>query len=116
MKTKAKYSEKRQFPRISLPCPLRYLTIPKQGEGYHNATVEDISQGGFRFRTSETIPRRSCLLLDVFLSDASPIRSLATVSWIKPMPGDDGYQVGSKFVEPNPEVENALAHRVPRNN
>jgi hypothetical protein len=110
MKTAAKGKEKRHFQRVSAACNLRYLRIPKKTAEYRNAMVQDISPGGFRFRTGELFKCRSCFLLDLFVPGSTPIRSLATVAWIKTLPEDDGYQIGGKFVEPNPDVEAALAH------
>jgi len=110
MNTTAKSKERRHFPRASLPCHLRYLRIPKKVAEYRNATVQDISQGGFRFRTYELFPRRSCFLLDLYLPDSNPVRFVATVAWIRTMPDEDGYQIGGKFVEPNLAVGTALAH------
>jgi len=48
----------------------------------------------------------------LFLPGSHPIRSLATVAWVKAIPGDDGYQIGGAFVEPNSDVGAALAHLV----
>jgi PilZ domain len=113
MSTRAKGRERRLYPRVAVPCHLRYLRIPKRASEYRNATVQDIGQGGFRFRTSELFHRRSCFLFDVYLPGSNPVRSLATVVWIRLMPGDEWYQVGGKFVEPNPEVASALIRLVP---
>lgn len=110
MNTARKHKEKRRFPRVSAACRLRYLRIPRKAADYREATVQDVSQGGFSFRTSELFQRKSCFLLDLFLPGSLPIRSLATVAWIKSMPEDDDYQVGGRFVEPNPDIGTALAH------
>jgi hypothetical protein len=102
----------RQFPRAVLCCRVSYLRIPKRATDYRSATVHDICQGGFRFHTDELFRRRSCFLLDLFLPGAQPIRSLATVVWVAALPGDGGYQIGGRFIEPNPDVATAIAHLV----
>ena len=109
MKAMKSSKEKRQSPRIALPCHLRYLKIPKKAREYCNGAVQDVSLGGFMFRTQELFDRNSCLLLDLYLPGAHPIRSLATVAWVKPLSEDNGYQVGGAFVEPNSEVEAAIS-------
>lgn len=106
----ARGKEKRHFQRVSAACNLRYLKIPKKAVEYRNAMVQNIGQGGFRFRTYEKFQCQSCFLLDLFLPGSNPIRSLATVAWVKTLPEGDGYQIGGKFVEPNLDVEAALAH------
>lgn len=113
MNASAKEIDRRHFLRVTLPCHLRYLKIPEGGAEYANATVQEISKGGFGFRTNESFPRGSCFLLDLYLPGAKPIHSLATAAWMKALPEGDGYQIGGAFVEPNPEVQSALARIVP---
>ena len=114
MNTKPTYLDRRRFPRVSLPCHLRFRKLPKSEAEYRNAVVLDISQGGFRFSTFESFQRRSCFLLDLILPGLPPVHSLATVAWVKALPEEAGYQVGGVFVEPNAEVENALVRLASR--
>lgn len=105
-------SEKRQTPRVPVQGHMRYRRIPIDGRGPCNALLQDVGEGGFRFRSDELLNRRSDLLLELHLPGSYLVRSLATVAWVKAMPGDDGYEVGGMFVEPSHEARSALAHVV----
>lgn len=109
----AKSKERRGFPRVPLSCHLRYLRIPKNAAAHSNATVLDVCPGGLSFRANEEFQRRSCFLLDLYPPDSHPIRSLATVVWVRALPEGAGYQIGGRFVEPSFDVGAAIAHLVP---
>lgn len=74
-----------------------------------SAFVQDVSQGGFRFRGREFIPRQASFLLELHLPGSKPVRSLARAAWVKAMPENDGYEVGGIFVEPPREARTVLA-------
>ena len=102
-------SEKRLSPRVDVQGHLRYRRIPINVKGPRNAVVQDVSTGGFRFRSDELLDRKSNMLLELYLPGCPIIRSLATVAWIKALPADDGYEIGGMFVEPSREARVELA-------
>ena len=104
----AEVQEKRTFPRVSVQGHLRYRRLPMSVRGPHNAIVQDVSLGGFRFRSDELLDRKSALLLELHLPNSHNIRSLATVAWVKAIPEDDAYEIGGMFVEPTHEARMAL--------
>jgi hypothetical protein len=77
-------------------------------KGPHSAIVQDISQGGFRIRSDELLSSTSNLLVELHFPGANPIRSLATVAWVKALPEDNGYEMGGMLVDPNRETRAAL--------
>jgi hypothetical protein len=113
MDTAAAEQEKRNSPRVPVQGHVRYRRIPITVRGPRNAIVHDISRGGFRFRSDELLNRKSNLLLELHIPNAHCIRSLATVAWVKPMPGEDAYEIGGMFVEPTREARAALETIVP---
>lgn len=108
MDAAAEVLEKRIFPRVAIRGHLRYRRIPISVRGPHNAIIQDISLGGFKFRSDELLDRKSNLLLELHLPNSHSIRSLATVAWVKAMPEEDSYEIGGMFVEPTHDARAAL--------
>ena len=109
MKETAVLTEKRHSPRVAIEGHIRYRRIPIAMKGPRNAAVRDVGEGGFRFQSAEFMDRKSNMLLELYLPGTHIIRSLATVAWIKALPGDDGYEVGGMFLEPTHETRTELA-------
>jgi hypothetical protein len=109
MSTTPELEEKRRFRRVTVVGDLRYRRIPITLPGIRHAAVRDVSEGGFRVRSEEQLTRKSTLLLELRIPGSDPIRSLATVAWVRPMPADDGYEIGGMFVEPTREARTALS-------
>jgi hypothetical protein len=104
----AEVQEKRISPRVRVQGHLRYRRIPISDRGPRNAIIQDVSLGGFRFRSDELLNRKSSVLLELHLPNSHSIRSLATVAWVKAMPEDGGYEIGGMFVEPTHATRAAL--------
>lgn len=104
----AEVMEKRLSPRVAIRGHLRYRRVPIGVQGPRNAIVQDVGQGGFRFRSDELLDRKSNMLLELHLPGSPFIRSLASVAWVKAMPEEDGYEMGGMFVEPPQEALTTL--------
>ena len=96
----AEVSEKRLFPRVAAAGHVRYRRLPITMNGPRNAVLQDVGQGGFKFRSDELLDRNSNLLVELHLPGSHLIRSLAMVAWVKAIPADDSYEIGGAFVEP----------------
>lgn len=104
--------EKRKFPRAALPCHVRYRRIPISPKGPRNASVRDVSEGGLRFRTTELLHRGSNILVELYLPGGVPVRSLASIAWVRAMPGDEDFEIGGSFVEPTHDARTTLAQHL----
>lgn len=113
MNAVAGVQEKRSFPRVAVQGHLRYRRIPISARGPHNAAIQDVSRGGFRFRTDELLSHKSNLLLELHLPESDCIRSLGTVAWVRAMPDDNGFEIGGLFVEPTHEARALLERMLP---
>lgn len=105
--------DKRLSPRVRLQCPVRFHVIPVHEAGFKNAFAHDVSQTGFRFHSMEFVPRRSSFLVEMDVPGQAPIHSLARAVWIRERPLDEGYEVGSMFVEPPHHARATLGKLVP---
>ena len=108
MGTTVSVKEKRKHPRAAVAGHLRYRRLPVTAKGLRNAAVRDVSIGGFRFCSDEMLSRNASLLLELHVPGSNPVHSLATVAWVKAMPGDNGFEVGGRFVEPGHQARTAL--------
>jgi hypothetical protein len=100
---------------VGIQGHLRYRRIPISPLGPHNAMVEDLSKGGVRFRVDEFLSRKANLLLEVHLPGAHPVRTLASVAWVRELPEDEGFDVGGSFVDPPHEARAAFEKLVSGN-
>jgi hypothetical protein len=60
------------------------------------------------------LDRRANVLLELHLPGSGPVRSLASVAWVRALPEGNGYEVGGMFVEPPHEARLALEKIVQR--
>jgi hypothetical protein len=100
MEAKAGGREKRQAPRVQLRCRLRYRVIPGNEARLQDGFAQDVSQTGFRFYSTEFIPKQTSLIVKMEHLGHATIRSVAQAVWIRERPLDGGYEVGGRFVEP----------------
>jgi len=105
-------SERRRFPRLAAECPVRYRVIPEARPAFQGALVRDVSAGGVRFRTFSFMPRGARMLLELQLPVGPPIRAVGRAAWIRTLPDDDGYEVGSQFDDPALPLDAALPSRL----
>ena len=108
MSTVTEVREKRRSPRATIEGELRYRKIPIAMKGPGRALIQNVSQGGFKFRSDELLGRSANLLAELHFPGANPIRSLATVAWVKSLPEDNGYEIGGTLVDPTRETLSAL--------
>jgi hypothetical protein len=108
--------ERRLFPRVTVQGDGQYRRIPinRERDRVQNARILDVSHGGFRLHSDKLLNLKSNLLLDLQFPGSPHFRALATVAWVKAMPGSDGYEVGGTFVEPTDEARAALGNIILR--
>jgi hypothetical protein len=112
MEMKTEGRDNRLSRRVRLQCPLRFRVVPVSEAGFRTAFARDISQTGFRFHTTEFLPKRTSLMVEMNLLGHAPVRSLAKALWVRERPSDDGYDVGGIFVEPPHHARRTLRELV----
>jgi hypothetical protein len=86
--------------------------IPVNEVGFRNAFTQDIGQGGFRFYSRESLPKRTSLVVEMDLLGHAPIRTLARAVWVRERSLGEGYEVGGMFVDPPHSARTTLAELV----
>lgn len=101
-------SDRRRFPRTSSRFPLRYRVIPDPGAGYLDGRAEDLSPDGVRFSCPGGVRARSGLLFEMLIPGTPPVHSFARAAWVRSAPGQDGFEVGSRFVDQSTATRRAI--------
>jgi hypothetical protein len=104
--------ERRRFPRSRSSFPMRYRLIPVGTEGYLHASVEDLSPDGVRFRCAGTMRPRTGLLLELQLPGAQAVRTFGRATWVRELPGRDGFEVGGRFVDQSTSTRRAIEQHI----
>jgi len=108
--------ERRRFPRVPSEFPLRYRQIPVVRPGYHDASVEDVSFGGVRFRSSDDVRVRSSMLFELLIPGAQPVHAFGRVAWVVERPDRDGFEIGGTFEEQSTTTLRAIRQHLQREN
>ena len=62
-------------------------------------TVNDLSEGGLRFRTNHFLPVNHRVYFRIQLPKVPAIESMAELTWIREIPNLNCYEAGARFVE-----------------
>ena len=106
--------ERRRFPRVSSEFPLRYRRIPVVRPGYEEASVEDVSLGGVRFRCADDVRVRSSMLFELMIPGAQPVHTFGRVAWMVERPDRDGFEAGGTFEEQSTSTRKAIERYLQR--
>jgi len=106
--------ERRRFPRVPSEFPLHYRQIPVVRPGYHDASSEDISVGGVRFRCPEDVRVRSSMLFELMIPGAQPVHTFGRVAWVVERPDLDGFEIGGTFEEQSTSTRKAIERHLQR--
>lgn len=109
--------ELRRYPRYSISGTIMaaFRKIVQrgslEGDGIR-ASVMDLSRNGAGMRvvvlTSQPYKVGDTINVEIELSDASTIDSVAEVKWTKPLPEEVGYYLGVEFLEISNKQKNRL--------
>ncbi|HEY8494766.1 MAG TPA: PilZ domain-containing protein [Myxococcota bacterium] len=98
--------QRRRYPRVAVDVPVRVSTIdpeldPYTGRPFFRAFEDravDLSRGGLRLRTGESLLPGRRVLLELDLPDA-PFEAIARVAWTARTPqAGDALDVGIEFI------------------
>ncbi len=97
--------ENRQFPRIGLKAPVRYLVRGTHGAG--NALCDNISAGGVSFTTDKFIPPSTHLMLEINVLSRI-LKPAGKIAWSSALAYSDRNRLGIEFLEFAPSERNYL--------
>src|SRR6266849_7181288 len=107
--------ERRRYPRVAAPVFYRPAGLSFL---HHRYNTRDISLGGMRVFSDETVAIGSRLELDVMLPDDSVVRCWATVVWTDEVPPDVGakFEIGLRFTDmAEPDIQRIASVLGPSN-
>jgi c-di-GMP-binding flagellar brake protein YcgR len=89
--------DKRQFTRT--PCEIE-STFSRMSESaaFSETLLQDISEGGARFRAYSFIPVRDRLLVRIRIPHQKTIEAVAEPTWVREIPSLNQYDIGVKFL------------------
>jgi hypothetical protein len=87
---------------------VRFRLIPAVGTEYLDGRVEDLSVEGVRFSCPDAMRTRAGLLFEMLIPGGPPVHSFARVAWVRELPGEDRFEVGSRFVDQSTAVRKTI--------
>ncbi len=92
-------TNKRKYPRVRCEVDssfknLDHVVPPAPSE----TVVQDISEGGIRFRANHFIPVHNKLLFKIQIPKQKCIEAVAQPAWIREIPSINQYDIGAKFL------------------
>ncbi len=109
--------ERRRSPRVTSEFLLRFRQIPVGRAGYVDASVEDLSIEGVRFRCSREVRVHSSLIFELLIPGSQPVHAFGRAAWVRERPGHDGFDIGGKFEDQSTSarkmIERHLQSRYP---
>jgi hypothetical protein len=91
---------------------MRFRLIPVAGDGYLEGSVEDLSPAGVRFRCAGNVRAKEGLLVELLLPEGTPVRSFGRAAWVRELPGEDGFEVGGRFVDQSTAARRAIERHI----
>jgi c-di-GMP-binding flagellar brake protein YcgR len=90
--------EKRQHARTACEIESSFRRLDQASQGTAETTVQDISEGGIRFRANNFIPVRDRLLFRINIPNHKTIEAVAEPAWIREIPSVSQYDIGARFI------------------
>ena len=104
------FKERRKYPRVSLPIPLRYKELNGKTYLAKGTLSKDVSAGGVRFHSDKFITLACHLVVEMnFPSMEKPIKAISKIAWIKKARFGDSYELGNQFLAMTNEDEAAMS-------
>ena len=92
--------EKRRYPRVNCEIESNYKNLAQTSSTVLDfTTVNDLSEGGLRFRTNHFLPVNHRVYFRIQIPKAPAIESMAELAWIRQIPSLNCYEAGARFVE-----------------
>lgn len=92
-------TDKRKHPRARCEIDSSFKNLDLTASLVPSETiVQDISEGGIRFRTAHFIPVHNRLLFKIQIPRKKCIEAMAQPAWIREIPNLSQYDIGAKFL------------------
>ncbi len=92
-------SEKRQHSRYQCEIDSSFKNLDAPATRPVSETmVQDISEGGLRFRANHFIPVHNKLLFRIQIPNHKTIEAVAKPAWIREIPSINQYDIGAQFI------------------
>ena len=105
--------EKRQHPRVRCEIESNFKNLTTKPETLLDfTTVQDISEGGLRFRMSHFLPVHRRLYFHLEMFKTSSIEAMTEVAWVREVPRLNCYEAGVRFVDFPQHYKNHLQNFV----
>ena len=90
---------KRQYSRVPCEIESSFRDIEEgSSRPVDETVVQDISEGGIRFRANHFIPVHDRLLFRIHIPNQKTIEAVAQPAWIREIPSVGQYDIGARFV------------------
>ena len=100
-------SDKRIYQRAPVELAASY-GVP-EAEDITNATVVNISKGGFCFQSAEPMETQTDIMLQLEIGNNQTIKIPVRTVWVKKIEGTEEYQVGVQITDAsNPDFDKFL--------
>ncbi len=97
-----KNSEKRQNQRESCSVDSSFKNLDGSAHpataSFSETTIQDLSEGGVRFRSNYFVPIHNKLLFKIHIPNRKPIEALVQPAWIRELPSVHQFDIGGKFI------------------
>jgi len=107
--------EKREFERIPCEFETSFKSLAGETAGpLAETVVQDISEGGIRFRSNHFIPVHHRLLFKINIPNRKPIEAVAQPAWIRNIPALNQFELGAKFISLS-DADRAIIRQLTQN-
>ena len=91
--------EKRRHERMSCRIESSFRPLDSETPGpAADTTVQDISEGGIRFRANRFVPVHERLFFRINIPQHKTLEVVAQPAWIREIPSVSQYDIGAKFL------------------
>ena len=90
--------DRRRFERVQCEFDSSFKSIEESTRSASNAVVQDISEGGIRFRAGKFIPVNHRLLFTIHIPSHKSVEAVARPAWIREIPSLSRYDIGAEFI------------------
>ena len=92
------HNEKRMFSRRPCEIDSAFSSLETGPERVEETVVQDISEGGVRFRATRFIPVHDRLLVRLRIPNQRTVEAIMQPAWIREIPSLSQYDIGAKFL------------------
>lgn len=104
--------ERRRFRRAACEADASYRPVPGNGPRNYETQLNDISEGGIRFRTTEFMGINEKVLLKIKLPEGPAIETMAQPAWTRELTTISRHEIGLRFLSLTEEDRRSIKNFV----